>query len=46
MLKGIDISMHNGAIDFNAVKNDGVKVVIIKATEGIKYIDPWLEKKL
>lgn len=43
-MKGIDISMHNGAIDFNAVKNSGVEVVIIKATEGVEYIDPFLEE--
>lgn len=44
MLKGIDISMHNGAIDFNKVKNSDIKVVIIKATEGVNYIDPFFEK--
>ena len=44
MLKGIDISMHNGAIDFNKVKNSDIKVVIIKATEGVNYIDPFFER--
>ena len=29
MLKGIDISMHNGTVDFVKVKNAGYKVVII-----------------
>ena len=38
-MKGIDISTHNGSIDFNAVKNSGVEVVIIKATEGVDFID-------
>lgn len=41
-MKGIDISMHNGNINFNAVKNSGTSVVIIKATEGVQYVDPYL----
>ncbi|WP_078992312.1 GH25 family lysozyme [Clostridium botulinum] len=44
MLKGIDISMHNNTIDFAKVKNNGTSVVIIKATEGVQYIDPLLEQ--
>ena len=43
-MKGIDISMHNGSIDFNEVKNDGVEVIIIKATEGVNYTDPKFEE--
>ena len=39
-MKGIDISMHNKDINFDLVRKDGVEVVIIKATEGINYIDP------
>lgn len=42
-MKGIDVSMHNGTIDFASVKNDGIAVVIIKATEGVDYVDPYLE---
>lgn len=42
-MKGIDISMHNGNINFDAVKSDGVEVIIIKATEGVQYIDPKFE---
>ncbi|MGL5459145.1 MAG: GH25 family lysozyme [Cetobacterium sp.] len=38
-LKGIDISMHNNAVDFGKVKASGVQVVIIKATEGVDYVD-------
>ncbi|HBJ2615540.1 TPA: glycosyl hydrolase [Clostridium botulinum] len=44
MLKGIDISMHNGNINFGAVKNSGTSVVIIKATEGVQYVDPYLNQ--
>ncbi|NEZ47845.1 glycosyl hydrolase [Clostridium niameyense] len=43
-MKGIDISIHNGTVDFNAVKSDGIGVVIIKATEGVNYIDPLLNQ--
>lgn len=38
-MKGIDISNHNGSIDFRAVKNDGIELVYIKATEGTTYTD-------
>ena len=42
-MNGIDISNHNGSIDFNKVKTAGVDTVIIKATEGWSYTDPKLE---
>ena len=42
-MKGIDISNHNGNIDFLKVKKEGIEVVIIKATEGVNWIDPNLE---
>lgn len=41
-MKGIDISNHNGNIDFNAVKSDGIELVYIKATEGTTYVDAYL----
>lgn len=40
-MKGIDISNHNGNIDFNKVKDSGVELVYIKATEGTTYQDPY-----
>lgn len=43
-MKGIDISMHNGSIDFKKVKGDGFNIVIIKATEGVNYVDPLLNQ--
>ncbi|MBO0560220.1 glycosyl hydrolase [Clostridium botulinum] len=43
-MKGIDISMHNGSINFGAVKSAGISVVIIKATEGVDYVDPCLNQ--
>lgn len=36
---GIDVSAHNGAIDFNKVKADGIDFVFIKATEGSDFRD-------
>ncbi|WP_080333647.1 GH25 family lysozyme [Clostridium botulinum] len=44
MAKGIDISMHNGAVNFSAVKSSGCNIVIIKATEGVDYVDPCLNQ--
>lgn len=38
-VKGIDVSHHNGDIDFRAVAADSVEFVLIKATEGIDHID-------
>ena len=32
--KGIDTSLHNGTIDWNRVKEDGVEFAIIKASQG------------
>lgn len=39
---GIDISNHNGVIDFNKVKASGVQAIIIKATEGWGFVDQSL----
>lgn len=43
-MKGIDISSHNGDINFNLVKSSGIEVVIIKATEGVDYIDSMINQ--
>lgn len=42
--EGIDVSSYQGEIDFKKVKEDGIEVVYIKATEGTYYIDPYLER--
>lgn len=39
-VKGIDVSHHNGSINFAAVKKDSVQFVMIKATDGVGDIDP------
>ncbi|HGG0416071.1 TPA: GH25 family lysozyme [Clostridium sporogenes] len=44
MAKGIDISMHNGTVNFSPVKSSGCSIVIIKATEGVEYVDPYLNQ--
>lgn len=41
-IKGIDISSWQGNINLQDVKNAGVEVVYIKATEGENYIDSML----
>lgn len=40
--KGIDISHHNGNIDFTKVKADGIQAVYMKATEGTTFVDNYL----
>lgn len=39
-IQGIDISEHNGTINFDAVIGNGIQVVSVKATEGQRFIDP------
>ena len=39
-IAGIDVSKHNGVIDYERVKNDDYQFVIIKASEGKTYKDP------
>jgi lysozyme len=41
---GIDVSHHQGAINWQTLKELGVDFVYIKATEGIDYVDPAFEK--
>ncbi len=37
-IKGIDVSKHNGYINWKKVKNDGIKFVIIRAGYGSSTI--------
>lgn len=41
-IEGIDVSQHNGYIDWLSVKDSGINDVIIKATEGVDFQDPKL----
>lgn len=38
-IRGIDVSAHNGDIDFPIVRDDGYEFVFIKATEGATFKD-------
>lgn len=42
-VRGIDISRHNGMMNFDAIVSDGVKFVFIKATEGVSHRDENFE---
>lgn len=42
--KGIDISSYQGNVDFKKVKESGIQIVYIKATESNKYRQSTLEK--
>lgn len=41
--QGIDVSEWQGNIDFNAVREAGIEIVYIKASEGTDYIDHYFE---
>lgn len=43
-VKGIDVSSHNGDIDFRAVAADTVSFVYVKATEGAYWKDSCFER--
>ena len=43
-VRGIDVSAHNGEIDFEAVAADGVDFVMIKASEGTDWRDRALTR--
>lgn len=40
-IRGIDISSHNGIVDFKKVANDGYAFVFIKASEGADFRDTY-----
>ena len=40
MIQGIDISHHQGAVDFAQVAASGMRFCVVKATEGEGYVDP------
>lgn len=44
MLNGIDISSHQGDIDLSAL--EGVDFIVVKATEGTGYVNPWCDPKV
>jgi len=46
MIQGIDVSHHNGAIDWPTLSTSPVRFVFLKATEGLDYVDPTFESNL
>lgn len=38
-IRGIDVSKHNGVIDYNKVADAGYSFVFVKATEGATFVD-------
>lgn len=42
--RGIDVSVYQGDINFQKVKESGVEVVYIRAGEGSNYTDPYFER--
>ena len=45
-IQGIDVSNHNGAIDFEKVAAAGINFVYVKASEGVGYKDPRFESNI
>lgn len=43
MIKGLDVSHHNGVIDWAKQKANGIEFAYIKATEGLNYTDPMFK---
>ncbi|MBR3255559.1 MAG: LysM peptidoglycan-binding domain-containing protein [Clostridia bacterium] len=41
--EGVDVSNWQGNINFAEVKNAGIEIVYIKASEGTTFVDPYLE---
>lgn len=41
---GVDVSNHQGEIDWERVADDDMKFAYIKATEGGDYVDEWFER--
>lgn len=40
----IDVSHHNGAVDWPAVAGTGIALTFIKATQGTRFVDPKFER--
>ena len=45
-MKGIDVSAHQGAIDWEAVKSDGIEFAIIRAGYGLSTTDDYFERNI
>lgn len=45
VLKGIDLSRHNGTVDFSALAKSDCKFAWVKVTEGTTHVNPGFEDK-
>jgi len=45
VLYGVDLSRHNGTVDFAAMASSGVKFAWVKLTEGTTHTNPGFEEK-
>ena len=43
MLYGVDVSQHNGVVDFEELKNNGVQFVIVRSSYGCNEDDNFLD---
>ncbi|MBO4869923.1 MAG: hypothetical protein J5585_09450 [Clostridia bacterium] len=43
-VRGVDVSHHQGKIDWETLSSQGVSFAFIKATEGSSYVDPRFEE--
>lgn len=41
---GIDVSHHNGPLDWACVRRAGYRFAFVKATQGASFVDPMLER--
>ena len=46
VLPGVDLSSHNGKIDFASMARSGVKYAWVKLTEGTTHVNPGFEDKI
>jgi GH25 family lysozyme M1 (1,4-beta-N-acetylmuramidase) len=44
-LPGLDVSSHQGNVDWTAVKNNGATFAYVKATEGTSYTNPYFSQQ-
>ncbi|MEU8570550.1 lysozyme [Streptomyces pathocidini] len=44
-VEGVDVSSHQGNVNWSALKNDGVRFAYVKATEGNYYSNPYFGRQ-
>lgn len=46
MAEGVDVSRHQGSVNWGAARGSGITFAYIKVTEGIGYVDPKVDQHL